>query len=67
LITRRPRHRALLRAWIGLYVFIGIQMAWIMRPFVGNPDLPVQFFREDAWGNAYEFIARMVWRTVSGG
>jgi hypothetical protein len=66
LIARRSRHRGLLRVWLGVYIFVGIQMAWVLRPFVGNPDLPVQFFRRDAWGNAYEFIARMIWRTVVG-
>lgn len=65
LIARRPRHMFLLRAWLGIYVFVGIQMAWLLRPFVGSPDLPVQFFREEAWGNVYEFIARMVWRALT--
>ena len=35
LIRRNPRHRPLMWSWLGLYVFIGIQMAWIMRPMVG--------------------------------
>jgi len=65
LIARRPRHRQLLRLWLGLYVFVGIQMAWVLRPFVGHPDLPVQFFRKEAWGNAYEFIAQMIWRNLA--
>ena len=66
LIARQPRHRTLLRVWLGIYVFVGIQMAWVLRPFVGHPQLPVQFFRSDAWGNAYEFIARLLWRAVTG-
>lgn len=65
LIARQPRHRTLLRVWLGLYVFVGIQMAWVLRPFVGHPQLPVQFFRSDAWGNAYEFIARLLWRALA--
>jgi hypothetical protein len=64
LIARRPRHRLLLRAWLGIYIFVGIQMAWVLRPFVGSPDLPVQFFRKEAWGNAYEFIAHIIWRAL---
>jgi len=66
LIARNPRHRTLLRVWLGIYVFVGIQMAWVLRPFVGHPDLPVQFFRTDAWGNAYEFVARLLWRALAG-
>src|SRR5688572_11763347 len=32
LIARNPRHRVLLRAWLVVYAFVGIQMAWILRP-----------------------------------
>jgi hypothetical protein len=60
LIARNPRHRALLRLWLLLYAFIAIQMAWVLRPFVGSPGLPVQFFREESWDNAYVIVARMV-------
>ncbi len=66
LVARHPRHRTMLRVWLLIYVFVGIQMAWVLRPFVGHPDLPVQFFRPEAWGNAYEFIVRLVWRSLGG-
>lgn len=64
IMRRNRRHRGLLRVWLVIYVFVGIQMAWVLRPFVGHPDLPVQFFRREAWGNAYEFIALMIWRNL---
>lgn len=67
LIHREPRHRTLLRLWLIVYVFVGIQTAWMLRPFVGHPDLPVQFFRPDAWGNAYVAVAQMLWRLVAPG
>lgn len=57
LIARNPRHRVLLRIWILLFAFVGIQTAWILRPFVGAPHLPPQFFRAEAWGNAYVALA----------
>jgi hypothetical protein len=60
LLGRRPRHRWLLRTWVVLYVFVGIQMAWVLRPFIGDPALPAQFFREESWGNAYVVIGRMI-------
>jgi hypothetical protein len=53
LIARDPRHRRMVRVWIILYAFIGIQMGWVLRPFIGDPDKPTAFFREGAWGNAY--------------
>jgi hypothetical protein len=34
-------------------VFVAIQCSWIFRPFLGDPARPVEFFRADAWGNAY--------------
>jgi hypothetical protein len=61
LIRRNPRHRLLLRAWLVIYAFVGIQMAWVLRPFIGYPDAPTQFFRQDAWGNAYVRLANILW------
>ncbi|MFO1499244.1 MAG: hypothetical protein U1G07_12760 [Verrucomicrobiota bacterium] len=53
LIERNSRHRLLLRTWSVLYIFVGIQLGWVLRPFVGHPGTAVQWFRPDAWGNAY--------------
>lgn len=64
LIARHPRHRTLLRAWIFLYAFVGIQTAWLLRPFLGNPLLPVEFFRAGAWTNAYVALAGMIRDTL---
>jgi hypothetical protein len=42
-------------AWLTGNLFVGAQLSWILRPFVGSPGLPVQFLREDAFkGNFYE-------------
>lgn len=57
LIARNPRHRLLHRLWLGLFAFVGIQTAWMLRPFIGRPDLPAQFLRAEAWQNAYVEIA----------
>lgn len=64
LIERSPRHRQLLRFWFVLYAFVGIQMGWVLRPFIGDPGQPVAFFRSGAWGNAYVVLARMIVRVV---
>jgi hypothetical protein len=60
LIRRRPRHRWLLRLWIVLYVFTGIQLAWTLRPFVGNPATPPSLFRKETFGNAYVIVFDIV-------
>ena len=64
LIARNIRHRMLLRVWIIIYAFVGVQMAWVLRPFVGDPTKPTRFFREGAWGNAYVEVARMIVEVV---
>jgi len=66
LIRRDRRHRTLLRAWLLIYTFVGIQMAWVLRPFIGSPDLTPQFFRQDAWGNAYVKLANIIWAFFAG-
>jgi hypothetical protein len=66
LVARDRRHRWMLWTWLGLYVFVGIQMAWVLRPFVGDPGEPVEFIRAGSWGNAYEVVLRLAWRAISG-
>jgi hypothetical protein len=67
LVARDPRHRALVRVWLVLYAFFGVQMGWVLRPFVGDPSGPVQFFRPGAWDNAYVIVARMAWEQFGFG
>jgi len=64
LIARNRRHRWVLWAWLFVYMLVGIQMAWLLRPFVGSPMSDVRFLRPDPWDNAYEFVARLVWRAL---
>jgi hypothetical protein len=59
LVARDRRHRRLLGVWLIVYAFVGIQLGWVLRPFVGDPDKPVQLVREEAWGNAYVIVARL--------
>lgn len=39
------RGMGLLQLWIVIYGLVGVQMAWILRPFIGNPDSPLSIFR----------------------
>jgi hypothetical protein len=44
-------------AWLAGNLFLGSQLSWILRPFIGSPDLPVEFFRAFALqGNFYENV-----------
>jgi hypothetical protein len=64
LIALHPRHRTMLRLWMLTYCFVGIQMAWVLRPFVGSPREEPHFFREGDWSNAYVFVGRLIWNAV---
>jgi hypothetical protein len=49
--------RAVLFSWLGGNLFLGAQLAWNLRPFIGSPHLAVQFLREDPLrGNFYEAV-----------
>ena len=52
--------RTVVRCWVVVFALVGAQMAWVLRPFVGALGAPVQFFREDGWGNAYTVVARLI-------
>ncbi|MBV9471219.1 MAG: hypothetical protein JO316_10905 [Abitibacteriaceae bacterium] len=64
LIARHERHRLMLRLWLVLYGFIGIQMGWISRPFIGDPNSPAAFLRTESWGNAYVVLSSMIWKML---
>jgi len=37
--------RSIFRVWLVIYSLVGMQMGWLLRPFVGSPDLPFAWFR----------------------
>jgi hypothetical protein len=61
LLARLGGNRAVafrvLFAWLAGNLFLGSQLSWILRPFIGSPNLPVEFFRATAFhGNFYENV-----------
>jgi hypothetical protein len=44
--------RWVLRLWILVYAFVGSQMAWTLRPFIGAPSMEFELFRQ-LGGNFY--------------
>jgi hypothetical protein len=49
--------RRVLLAWLAGNLFLGAQISWLLRPFVGSPGLPVEFLRPNAFhGNFYEAV-----------
>ena len=48
---------SLFLVWLLAFTFVGCQMSWILRPFVGSPFYPVAFMRPDCLDrNFYEFV-----------
>jgi hypothetical protein len=44
-------------AWLAGNLFLGSQLSWILRPFIGLPSLPVEFIRTGALhGNFFENV-----------
>lgn len=60
LIARHRYHRIAQIAWLITYAFVGIQMGWTLRPFIGSPDMPTSFFRAEPFSNAYVVIVRLI-------
>jgi len=58
-----PRRRNVIRLWIVLYAFVGSQMAWTLRPFVGAPSMGFELFRQlggNFYGNILASIGEML-------
>lgn len=50
--------------WLVLFGLVGAQMGWVLRPFVGSPSLPFQFFRGRE-SNFFEAVSRTIWSFFS--
>lgn len=64
LIAKNPRHGMMLWGWLIAYAFVGIQMGWMLRPFIGDPGRPVEFFRSEPFDNAYVIMAKLIWQAL---
>lgn len=51
----------LLWAWLGLYGFVGAQLAWTLRPFFGMPNEPFALFRPIEGSFAESVIQMILW------
>ena len=51
----------ILQIWILVFGFVGTQMAWSLRPFIGDPGKEFEWVRSDQSGNIYH----SVWRSIT--
>jgi hypothetical protein len=58
--------RRVIIAWLMGNLFLGSQISWILRPFIGAPELPVQFLRQAAFhGNFYETVFHSLMKVLN--
>lgn len=43
-VTTR-KAKSVFRAWTTVFALVGAQMSWVLRPFIGNPNMPFEWFR----------------------
>jgi hypothetical protein len=54
------RHvKSVFRCWVVIFALVGAQMSWVLRPFVGDPSRPFEWFRARE-SNFFE----AVWHTI---
>lgn len=44
------------KIWVIIFAFVGIQLSWNMRPFLGNKHMEFQLFRTETQGNFYNSV-----------
>jgi hypothetical protein len=37
--------RSVFQCWVIVFALVGAQMSWVLRPFIGNPSQPFEWFR----------------------
>jgi hypothetical protein len=49
--------RNVLLVWLVGNLFLGSQICWVLRPFIGRPDMPVEFLGAHPFeGSLYETV-----------
>ncbi len=66
LIRRNPLHGTMLKVWLVIFSFVGVQTGWMLRPFIGSPERPAEFVRTGEWSNAYVAVFRLFCKVVFG-
>ena len=58
-LPRRDIATQTIGLWVVIFGIIGLQMSWVLRPFIGRPDIPFTLFRETE-SNAFAAILRTI-------
>lgn len=64
-IPTDPKVRTVFRIWIVVFGLVGAQMGWVLRPFVGDPNLPFSWLRPRESG-FFEAVGRALLELIAG-
>ena len=59
------RAKTVFNIWVIVFALVGAQMSWVLRPFIGHPERPFEFFRARA-GNFFMAVFEAL-RTLLAG
>ena len=45
--------------WLAVFCLVGCQMGWVLRPFIGSPNLPFEWFR-NRHSNFFEAVFNLI-------
>lgn len=51
--------KSIFRIWVVVFGLVGAQMGWVLRPFIGDPGLPFEWFRQRE-SNFFEAVFRSI-------
>lgn len=63
--TESQHARSVFKTWVVVFSLVGAQMSWVLRPFIGSPNLEFAWFRERE-SNFFIAVIDML-RAVLGG
>jgi hypothetical protein len=55
----RSKARTVFYVWVIVYALVGAQMSWVLRPFIGDPTIPFEWFR-DRDGNFFQSVVEVL-------
>lgn len=51
--------------WLAVFCLVGCQMGWVLRPFIGSPEIPFQWFRSRQ-SNFFEAVVNLIFSLFTG-
>lgn len=57
--------RMIFRVWVIIYGLVGMQMGWLLRPFIGNPNIEFTWFRARG-GNFFLAVHQQIQNLIHG-